>query len=572
MSLLDNAFNDPAFAWSPRYARHLLNRAGFGVPPSAIERLTKMKPAGAVDAFVNYEKFPDEFEKPNWLPEYPDYQALRMIATNLSEDEKRKIRQQKMRGERESLMKLQMWWLDRMCHSQRPLEEKMTLFWHGHFAVSAQKVQSARSNYTMNDLLRQNATGNFKNLVTKVGKSAAMLQYLDNQQNIKGKPNENWARELMELFTLGIGNYTEKDIKESARSFTGWSARKGEFIFTPRRHDEGQKTFLGQTGNFDGDDIIAIILQQPACAEFICGKLWKFFAYENPEPEVVKGLAETFRKSNYQLKPVLSQLFSSRGFYSDKAVWTQIKSPSQVVANLLVQLDAPVSERPPVAQLAMRAMGQELFYPPNVKGWDGGRDWINTNTLLVRCNFASYLVSGVVPEFNGRGAGARVLKKVAEREDRMQMHDDDSMMQSAMNDEAANNGDKMQEDDDAAQRLRDAPAGQDAMASDIPSRTLAKAIQQHKAGVLETRQMARAPFEARTFFSRFEGMSADEIVDEMSQFFLGYTLDGSKRQQLISALAQGVSPGAPVPVMKMAEEDLRATVQLLLSTAEYQLC
>ncbi len=563
MSLLDPAPGDPGFRWDAARARHLLNRAGFGGPPSAIPRLAAMKPGDAVAVFVDYERFADQLPAPDWLPEEVDFRQLRQMASGLTEQEREALRRQKTRESRDAMDRLQVWWLDRMCHSQRPLEEKMTLFWHGHFATSAEKVREPRLNFDLNQVLRRNATGNFRTLVTEVAKSPAMLRYLDNQQSTKTKPNENWARELMELFTLGIGHYTEQDIKEGARAFTGWTMRGGKFTFAAQQHDFGPKRFLGASGNFNGDDIIRIILSQPACARFICAKLWRFFAYENPEPEVVDGLADTLRESGYELKPVLRRIFLSRAFYGDRAVWTQIKSPAQLVVNLQQFLDAPISEKPPIAQLAMRAMGQSLFFPPNVKGWDGGRAWINTNTLLVRCNFANYLVSGVVPAFEGRGRFAAAQARGAApagAEGGM------TMMEQPMADE------RMMTSSASERPVREAPAGQDAMGTDIPSRTFANALRQRRAAAGGARTMQRAPFRAREFFSRYEGMTATEIVDAMSGFFLGHPLDGAQRDRLVAALGQSVRPDQPVPVMRMAEEDLRAAVQLLLSTAEFQIC
>jgi len=210
----------------------------------------------------------------------------------------------------------------------------MTLFWHSHFAVSAQKVRSARLNYQLNATLRRHATGNFRTLLQEVAKTPAMLEYLDNRQNVKGNPNENWAREFFELFTLGIGNYSENDIKEAARAFTGWTARGEQSVFVARRHDDGVKTLFGRTGRFTADDVIDLTLAQPACAEFICAKLWRFFAYENPDPEVVRGLADTFRQSDYELKPVLKQIFSCQAFYSERATATQINRRCSFLRNL----------------------------------------------------------------------------------------------------------------------------------------------------------------------------------------------------------------------------------------------
>jgi hypothetical protein len=270
------------------------------------------------------------------------------------------------------------------------------------------------------------------------------------------------------------------------------------------------------------------------------------------------------RKSDYQIKPVLRQIFLSRAFHGEKAVWTQIKSPAQLVVNLQQFLDAPISEKPPIAQLAMRAMGQSLFYPPNVKGWDGGRAWINTNTLLVRCNFANFLVSGVAPTFGGRGRIAAALGRRATpggEADGMSMTERPMMEEETM---IMSSG--------SERPMRDAPAGQDAMGTDIPARTFANALRQRRESTAGTRTMQRAPFRAREFFSRYEGMTATEIVDAMSAHFIGHPLEQAQRNKLIAALGQAVRPDQPVPVMRMAEEDLRAAVQLLLSTAEFQIC
>lgn len=597
MHPLDSVAADPAFQWNARTARHLLNRAGFGVPPSAIAKLAAMKPEEAVAAFVDYERFPDKLPGPTWLPRTYSSREMRRMESQLSEEERRRLRQELQREAREAIGRLQIWWLNRMCHTQRPLEEKLALFWHGHFATSAEKVTDPSRNYHLNEVFRRHGAGNFRRLVTEVGRSPAMLRYLDQAQSNRQKPNENWARELMELFTLGIGHYTETDIKEAARAFTGWTERDGQFHYEARRHDPGLKTFLGRTGYFGGDDIIAIILEQPACAEFICRKLWTYFAYENPEPEIVEGLADTLRRNDYELKPVLRRMFLSRAFYSDKAVGTQIKSPAQLVANLLVQLDAPLEERPPIAQLAMRAMGQSLFSPPNVKGWDGGRAWINTNTLLVRYNFASYLVSGVVPDF-GRGAGSgqltRQLREALQRKSQANARQGrdgrgapvpagDGMMMSASSMEDEDPMMMMAEmmmtgGDDGDARLP-MPAGQDAMPPDNPSRTLYGALRRRQPGnrarekvSREMEAMALAPFQARGFFSRYEGMTAGEMVDHLIEHFIGFPLEESQREKLIAVLSRNVKPGQPLSVTQIPETDLRAAVQLLLSTAEYQVC
>lgn len=554
MAPLDTAFRSPSFRWDEAAARHLLNRAGFGVPPAAVARLAAMTPDDAVASFVDYERFPANIKEPDWLSPPADFREMRQMMQGLGEDERRNLRNQMQRTEREAMNRLQMWWLDRICHTERPLEEKLTLFWHGHFATSAEKVREPGYNYGLNQTLRKHASGDFRTLVLEVGKSPAMLRYLDNVQNRRGKPNENWARELMELFTLGIGNYTEQDIKEAARAFTGWTIRNGAFAFDGRQHDTGSKTVLGRTGAFDGEDIVDILLAQPVCAEFLSRKLWTYFAYENPEPEIVKGLASTLRDGGYELKPLLRRIFSSEAFYSARARSSQIKSPAQLVAGLQVQLDVPLTERPPVAALAMRAMGQSLYYPPNVKGWDGGRAWINTNTFLVRCNLASHFVSGIAPEFGGRarGGGAATARRQP-----------DAMMDETMRD-------RMQETM-ASDTDRERPAGQDTMPPDNPGRTFAEALQSRRAA---GRREARNPalFQAREFFARFHGMTAGEIVDSLTAYFIGFPLEESQRERLAAILTAGGSPNRPVAITSVPEEDLRAVVQLLLSTPDYQVC
>jgi uncharacterized protein (DUF1800 family) len=579
MSLLDPAFSQPGFKWDQEKARHLLNRAGFGIPPAAVARLAAMKPDEAVSAFVDYEKFPDVSEAPPTdLPQRFSYRELRQQVATMTEEEKRKFRQEKQKEAREAMVLLESWWLNRMRTSQRPLEEKLTLFWHGHFATSAEKVKEPQANLQLNQIFRSNASANFDQLTRAVGKSAAMMRYLDQIQSSRQHPNENWARELMELFTLGIGHYTENDIKEGARAFTGWADRDGEFFFDSRRHDSTPKTFLGRTGNFDGDKIIDIIMEQPACAEFISKKLWKYFAYDDPEPEVVTGLAETMRKNKYEIKPVLRQMFSSQAFYQPKAMHSQVKSPSQLVVGLMTQLNAPLDSKPPVAQLAMRAMGQQLFYPPNVKGWDGGKAWINTNTLLIRYNFANYLVSGVVPSFGqiGKGGGgAGALKQGAKYLARLQGKDGAAASADGMiNMDGAAQGNMvmMSEDSMKPEVEKNAPAGQDAMPRDIPSKSLYTALQQHRGDTFQTRAMQRAPFKARDFFKQYQGKTSDEIIDGLSAYFVGFPLEPAQRERLKNIMAQAVPAGKPVPVDKIAEEDLRATIQLLLSTAEYQVC
>lgn len=402
--------------WDRRKAAHLLQRAGFGGKPTEIESVVNKGFELAVDDLLNYQKFSEDFPDPQWATDDTLKEMLdkRKELRGLSEEERKKKLMELRRQQRENLEDLQIWWLKRMILHKRPLQEKMTLFWHGHFATSAEKVRDSFIMWQQNDMLRRNALGNFHTLVVEITRDPAMIRYLDSANNRKEQPNENYARELMELFTMGEGHYTEQDIKEAARAFTGWNLRDDEFAFKESNHDYRSKTFLGKTGNLNGNDIIDVIFNQRATAEFMVRKFWKFFVYDEPEDDVVKPLAEVFRRGNYEVKPVIEMIFRSRGFYSDKAIHTQIKSPVQLTVGSLRILDVNVPPQPKVMLGAIRSMGQMLFFPPNVKGWDGGQTWINSTTLLNRYNFANAVVHGELPSAM-LGLGPKAIERFKER-------------------------------------------------------------------------------------------------------------------------------------------------------------
>ena len=300
------------------------------------------------------------------------------------------------------------WWLERMRESVDPLEEKMTLFLHGHFATSFVKVKNAYFMWRQNQTFREHARGNFNTLVKAMSRDPAMIVWLDLRESRAEHPNENFAREVMELFTLGEGHYTEKDVTEGARAFTGYriDPRNESFLFQPRQHDSTPKTMLGRNDIFDGDQAIDTITAQPACARFIARKLWTFFAYENPPDALVEALAATMRAHRYEMRPVLRQMFTSQEFYSPQAVREQIKSPVQWLVQTTRELEVTLPPRGPMIG-ALKQMGQVPFNPPNVKGWDGGKAWISTSTLLTRYNLAGALLgtarSPVAPNAEGGG-------------------------------------------------------------------------------------------------------------------------------------------------------------------------
>lgn len=382
--------------WGPLQAAHLLNRAGFGATPEEIQAAAARDPREVVDELVDFQRVAEQFEHPGWAGSAeanlrPERRAWRRLP-----DEERRARLEELRKrEMEQLVELRAWWLYRMRYSKRPLQEKLTLFWHGHFATSAEKVRSSFCMYQQNETLRRLANGNWAALVDAVARDPAMLIYLDNAQSRAEHPNENFARELMELFTLGEGRYTEEDVKAGARAFTGWTLHPEQFSFVnlTRLHDTGGKRFLGRRGNWDGHDVVRIITEQSAAASFITGKLWSFFAYEDPEPELVRALATSLRQQGLEWKPVLREIFLSQAFYSPRAIRSQVKSPVQWLVSTARALDAPLPG-PDVCQMILRQLGQELFAPPSVKGWDGGYAWITTTTLMHRYNFAGLLLKG----------------------------------------------------------------------------------------------------------------------------------------------------------------------------------
>ena len=386
-------------AWDFGKAAHLLNRAGFGGALEDAEQLARLSPQRAVERFVNFEE--TAFPLPDWIG--PDSDKRKQIGRMrmLPEDERKAIGREFRQEQREHMGGLRQWWINRMVKTPNPLEEKLTLFWHGHFATSIRKVKAAYAMYRQNETFRTHAAGNWRTLLLEASKEPAMLIYLDNARSRKDAPNENFGRELMELFTLGEGHYSERDIKEAARALTGWSMHRDRFAFRFRRpaHDAGRKTFMGRTGNFDGTDIIDIILKQKQASKFICRKLWEFFAYSEPEPEVVTGLAYLLRRRNYELKPVLKTMFKSKAFYSERAIRTQIKSPTQWLVGVLKCGDIDVPSARGLTR-GLEQLGQILFAPPNVKGWDGGYAWITAASLVHRYNLAGMLLHG-----SGRGRG-----------------------------------------------------------------------------------------------------------------------------------------------------------------------
>jgi len=411
--------------WNYAMAAHLLNRAGFGGTPEEIQKLADMGPDQAVSSLIDFENVPDNTPNPDWArPDAEEIIKFREAIRNTTDPQQRRMLQQEQQKLiQQRMMELRGWWMQRMAKGPRPFQEKMVLFWHGHFATSVEKVRNPYYMWRQNELFRRLATGNWLMLLTEAGKDPAMLVWLDQAQSRKDHPNENFAREVMELFALGEGHYTEKDIAEGARALTGWSLEPDQqkYVYRPRIHDDGSKTYLGRTGDLDGDDVIETIVSQPQAAKFITAKLWNYFAGQEPSMELTNALAAVFRGNGNNFKPFLRAMFRSEEFYSDDIVRNQVKSPVQWLIGSVRMLECDL---PPtlVSWGMVRQLGQDLFAPPNVKGWDGGVTWITTNTLLTRYNDAQSLVEGTMPQLTAGdfakkpgGGGGGKLEKALQR-------------------------------------------------------------------------------------------------------------------------------------------------------------
>jgi Protein of unknown function (DUF1800) len=398
-STMSDAANkiDPRWAWEPyhpsadapwtlRRVGHLYRRASFGANLTDLDSGLKLGPERAVEALFKGGSGLDAFDR-----------QMAPLADSIASAN--------------NGVQLRAWWVARMLGSPHPLQEKLTLFWHNHFATSNAKVQNARFMLGQYALLRKHSLGNFADLLREMSTDPAMLIWLDGRGSKKGSPNENYGRELMELFSLGIGNYTEKDIREAARAFTGWSIVGTQVVFTDTDHDDGEKTVLGQKGKWKPDDIVRICLEQKSAPGFIVGKLYRFLVSETvaPTPELLEPLIVQFRKSNYDFGALVKTILTSNFFFSDTVYRTKVKSPVDYTLGMVRALEGKVGATPLSASLEQ--LGQNLFNPPSVKGWDGGTAWLNGQTLLFRQNLALALTSTEDPRFGVRADPAVLARR-----------------------------------------------------------------------------------------------------------------------------------------------------------------
>ncbi|MEW6120829.1 MAG: DUF1800 domain-containing protein [Pseudomonadota bacterium] len=396
-------------------ARHLLLRTGWAATPQQVAVYAQLSRAQAVDRVLDGTHGEAATPLPADLQVFTPPPRRR---GELSEAERKAFQREQI----QLGLEMRSWWFAEMLATDSPLTEKMTLFWHNHFVSSQQKVRFPKLLVDQNRLLRQQALGNFGTLLHAIARDPAMVLYLDSAQNRRAAPNENFARELMELFTLGEGQYGERDVKEAARAFTGWSIDRqtGAFRFYRFLHDGGDKTVLGRTGAFDGDDVLGILLAQPATAEFLTRKLWREFVSPDPDPAEVARIAAVLRQSHYAIRPWLRALLLSPAFWTPAHRGVLVKSPVEFLLGLIETLDVAGVD-PRVLALASRQLGQDLFAPPNVKGWPGGDAWISSTTLLARRQMVERLFraneagsyAAMQPPTGAAGRDARLAQRLA---------------------------------------------------------------------------------------------------------------------------------------------------------------
>lgn len=568
----------PPQDWSFDRARHLLERAGFGGTPEEIARLAALTPVQAVDVLVNYEKQDNGFLPPfdhsgAYDPGLDPFPPSRPATTDLARKNGEALGVKVkpagnrpvqpvankffywLRASRLETHRIAYWWANRMVATNRPLEEKMALFWHGHFATNEEKVRDYRKMLIQLQTFQNQATGNFRALMVAVAQDPAMLAFLDAGVNVKGAPNENFAREIMELFTMGVGNYSEKDIREAARAFTGWNFHDVQFVVNAAQHDDGTKTVLGRTGGWDGVQVIDIILDQPATSRFVAGKLYRYFARQELSPELQTRLGQALRDSKYELKPLLRTIFLSKDFYSAPSWGTQIKSPVHLAVSTYRKLGLKEAPGVPDFNEATAGLGQHLMYPPTVAGWAQGRSWITPGLLLERGNFARDVL---FPDINfvphDRIPADETIRIVSEK---IALGYDIS---SATMPETAENEGMMAMSNQMADRNEDFNTRYASYRGWQMAIQRVKPIPRFAAQVDLTAMVGEAGLK-----------TTGEVVDYMLARFLTVAVNAEQRKLLVEFLDRELGTSDIAAAKSYMEDGLRMLVHMILSTPEYQL-
>jgi uncharacterized protein (DUF1800 family) len=569
-SWIDDLSPIAAADWSYDRAAHLIERAGFGATPEEVARMAAMMPQQVVDALVDYESIASDLkpfdESGIWDPGMDPFPPSRAEAVRRAQAHGEALgvkvlppgSQRRLQGVVDKFFyslaansieteRLGLWWANRMLTTGRPLEEKLTLFWHGHFATGENKVRDYRMMLKQNEMFRAHASGNLRDLLIGILKDPAMLVYLDNGENVKKHPNENFGRELLELFTMGVGNYTERDVREAARAFTGWTNDVLVFKLDAEQHDSGDKTFLGRTGPFNGEDILDTILAQRATGEFVAAKLYRFFVREEIAGPVKTELGRAYRDSGYRMKPLLKRMFLSRDFYSPSSFATQIKSPVHLVVSTYRKMGLGSVPTIPDFGRMTASLGQALFDPPNVAGWAGGRTWITPSTLLQRGNL---LRGALFPDLKGFRAPDRSLSATDARVGQR-------LAQGMGITEATKEGDA--ESNMMVERDEDYNTRYAGYKGSLLAWERTKLIPRSPAAIDLTSMIAAAGAD-----------TVDKVVDHFLHRFLSVTLTGQDRAVLTGFLRGKLGTTEIRPGEKL-EEALRELLSVVWGLAAYQL-
>jgi hypothetical protein len=565
----------PAQEWSFDRAAHLLAHAGFGGTPEDVGKLADLGLERAVRSLVQYERIPNPKLEPFvesglWDPSLDGFPDSRPEATDRAEKDgvsmgvatkpsgNRPIQPVSdrffywLRATMLETRRLGYWWANRMLATAHPLEQKMALFWHGHFATHENKVRDYRKMRQQIELFERHATGNLRDLTVAVAQNPAMLYFLDAQYNVKGAPNENFAREVMELFTMGVGNYSERDVRECARAFTGWYFDDLSFKVDPDKHDAGEKTFLGRSGPFDGVDVLGIVFEQPVTAEYLAAKIYRFLVRDELSPELRAKLGAVLRGADYELKPLLTAILMSKDFYSAASYGAHIKGPVEHLVAMMKHLGVETLPGVPDFNQATIAMGQHLLNPPSVAGWAGGKAWITPGLLIERGNVARDVL---IPDMTGFrdwnfSAGS---------------------------------------DDVLGQRLRDGYDVGAATAVNDPAKMSTfdrVALERDEkfntriSGYIGWEQAARKLIPTPRDAARFDlaemvlasgARTAADAVDYLAWRLLRVPPSQPMRDALVAFLVSELGTESLEPAQSYLEDPLRMTAHLLMSTPEYQL-
>ena len=558
--------------WTYENVRHLLLRSGFGATTETIETLLKSSPAEVIHEIVyskqkKHKRFIESGIFDSSLDPFPPsrpfltkYAKLNGGALGVKNKLKGNRKLQPvvdrffywLRASKLETKRLSYWWANEMLNTNKPLQEKMVLFWHNHFATSEEKVRDYRKMQLQNDFFRSHGLTTFEKIIKGVSKDPAMLVYLDAGKNIKGAPNENFAREILELFTMGYGNYTEQDIREGARAFTGWNQYKLKFIINNAQHDNGIKKFLNHTGPFNGDQIIDLILEKQETAEFIASKLYSFFVnpiFNNDDRKEIGILLKSF---DYDIKKFLYVIFLSKDFYSNKL--TKIKSPVELVVGTHKLLGLEEISGVPDFNTITSNLGQNLFFPPTVAGWSEDKDWITPSSLIERGNFIFDMlftdINFIPPDrypshdYKIKDVNELIVKG-------LDVHNATKPLGKNINSMSMLNADK---DEDFNTRLGSYRGWQKAIQKVKPIPRFAPKINLTKLIKINKCE------------------SPQEIIDFFTHRFLNVPLDKNLRKKLIFTLENqlGTNKISIANVVDL-EQPLRTILHLILSLPEYQL-